>query len=53
MLVAFISETRNAADISFADRVRNAGRVGGHGDSWGAGGAAFNILSGQRRLDVS
>jgi hypothetical protein len=53
MLAGFNSETRDAADNSFADRVRNAGRVGGDGASWHAGRAAFNLLSGQRWLDVS
>ena len=52
-LAVFGSETLNAADISSADRFRNAGRVGGYGDSWGAGGTTFNVLGRQRRLDVS
>jgi hypothetical protein len=43
-LAAFILETLNAADISFADRFRNAGRVGGYGDNWGAGRTTFNVL---------
>ena len=52
-LVSFGWETLNAADISSADRFRNAGRVGGYGDNWGAGRTTFNVLGRQWRLDVS
>jgi hypothetical protein len=37
-------EARDAAHISFADRFRDAGRVGGRRHHWGLGGAAFTVL---------
>src|SRR5580658_8972864 len=37
--------TRDAANVSFADRLRNAGRPGGRRDHWGLGGAALPVLN--------
>jgi hypothetical protein len=37
--------TRDAANVSFADRLRNAGRPGGRRDHWGLGGAALTVLN--------
>jgi hypothetical protein len=52
----WLRRTRDAddgADASCADRICNAGCLGGHGDRWGVGGAAIGLLGCQRRLEVS